>query len=125
MIDDEIALRDDMVMIDRDLVTEVVRERRDDLLPTFPALRTSQIVLATRGVIHHVLGHEFIDGGEIVSDNATKQFLDDVLRFPARHPSILPVQRSSGEYRSAVLRCLTAEALLGGGDDDAVRSYVF
>ena len=101
MIDDEIALRDDMVMIDRDLVTEVVRERRDDLLPTFPALRTSQIVLATRGVIHHVLGHEFIDGGEIVSDNATKQFLDDVLRFPTRHLLILPVQPFSCERRAA------------------------
>jgi hypothetical protein len=90
VVDDEVAFSDEMVVIDGNLFTEIVNDRREDLFPTLSALRTSQIVFTTCGVVHQVFGDKFIDDGVITCHYSTKQLFDDILRFPAVHPLILP-----------------------------------
>jgi hypothetical protein len=72
VVDDEVAFGDDVVVIDGDLVTEIVSERREDLFPTPSALRTSQIVFTTCGVVHHVFRDEFLDDTVIACHDSTK-----------------------------------------------------
>lgn len=90
VVDDEVAFSDEVVVIDGDLFTEIVDDRREDLFPTLSALRTSQIVFTTCGVVHQVFGDKFVDDGVITSHYSTKQLVDDILRFPNVHSLILP-----------------------------------
>ena len=99
VVDDEVAFSDEVVVIDGDLFTEIVNERRKDLFPTFSTLRTSQIVFTTGGVVHQVFGDKFIDDALITCHYSTKQLFDDILRFPAVHPLILPTPRSPRQQR--------------------------
>jgi hypothetical protein len=100
VVDNEVAFSDEVVVIDGDLFTEIVFDRREDLLPTLSALRTSEIVFTTCGVVHQAFGDKFIDDGVITCHYATKQLFDDILRLPAVHPLILPVPASSCERQS-------------------------
>ena len=90
MVDDEVAFRDEVVVIDGDLVTEIVDERREDLLPTLSALRTSKVVFTPCGVVHQIFGDELVDDGVVTRDHSTKQLVDDVLRLPTVHPLMMP-----------------------------------
>ena len=82
MVDDEVAFRDEVVVIDRDLFTEIVDERREDLLPTLSALRTSQIVFTPCGVVHHVFGDELVDDGVIT--RTTRRNSSSITSFGCR-----------------------------------------
>jgi hypothetical protein len=72
VVDDEVALSDDVMMIDSDLFTKIVNQCREDLSPALSALRTSQIVLAACCVVHQVFGDKFVDDSVITSHNSTK-----------------------------------------------------
>jgi hypothetical protein len=89
VVDHELAFSDEVVMIDSDLFTEIVDDQCEDLFPTLSALRTSQIVFTTCGVVHQVLGDKFVDNGVITSHYSTKQLVDDILRLATVHPLIL------------------------------------
>jgi hypothetical protein len=97
VVDDEVAFSDEVVVLDGDLFTEIVNDRREDLFPTLSALRTSQIVLTTCGVVHQVFGDKFVDDGVITCHYSTKQLFDDILRFAPCHPLILPAAAQLGE----------------------------
>lgn len=60
VVDHELAFSDEVVVIDSDLFTEVVDDRREDLFPTFSAL-----FLRTCGVVHQVFGDKFVDDAVI------------------------------------------------------------
>ena len=92
MVDDEVAFSDEVVVIDGDLFTEIVDERREDLFPTLSALRTAQIVFTACGVVHQIFGDEFVNDGVVTRHHSTKQLVDDILRLPALHPLILPAR---------------------------------
>jgi hypothetical protein len=54
VVDHELAFSDEVVVIDSDLLTEIVDDRREDLFPTLSALRTC-------GVVHQAFGDKFVD----------------------------------------------------------------
>ena len=90
MVDDEVTFRDEVVVIDGDLLTEIVDERREDLLPTLSALRTPKVVFTPCGVVHQIFGDELVDDGVVTRDHSTKQLVDHVLGLPTVHPLMMP-----------------------------------
>jgi hypothetical protein len=112
VVDHELAFSDEVVVIDCDLFTEIVHDRREDLFPTLSALRTAVGERAPDvhpcGVVHQVFGDKFVDDAVITGHSSTKQFFDDILRFPG-HPLILPARHSfcheSRPHRSTRWEC--------------------
>jgi hypothetical protein len=90
VVNDELAFGDEMVVIDSDLFTEVVLDHREDVFPTLAALRTSQIIITTCGMVDQVFGNQFVDDTVVTGQPPTKQLFDDILRCAAVHPLILP-----------------------------------
>ena len=72
VVDHQLAFSDEMVVIDGDGFTEVVLDHHEDLLPTLSALRTSQIVFTTCGMVHQVLGNKFVDDAVVTGQPPTK-----------------------------------------------------
>ena len=76
----EIAVTDEVVLLDRD-GPEVVVDHRQDQLEALAPLRTG-------GMIHHVLGHEIVEHRVVTGLLPPEHLLDDILRTPFAHPAI-------------------------------------
>ena len=55
VVDHGLAFRDDVMVIDGELVTEIVDDHRDDLIPALSAL-----FLRTCCVVHQIFGDQFV-----------------------------------------------------------------
>ena len=86
-------------------------DHREDLFPTLSALRTSQIVFTTCGMVHQVFGDKFVDDAVITGQPPTKQLFDDILRFPAFHPLILSSETVECQFDGS-----TSLVVVGGVD---------
>jgi hypothetical protein len=60
VVSNEIAVSEEMVMLDQCVTTEVGPDSRRDLLPTLCALTGG-----TGCMVHHVFGYQLIDGGVV------------------------------------------------------------
>ena len=123
VVDDEVALCDEVMVIDGDVFTEIIDEGCEDLFPTLSALRTSQIVCTSSRVVHQVLGDKFVDDGVIARLHSTKQLLDDFLRFPALHARMMPDrERLRRGLRAGFRRDSAADLCATSARQSATRS---
>lgn len=71
VVGDELALGDEVVVLDGEVFAEVVFDDPDDLLPPLATLAGG-----TGGIVDHVLGEKLVDGRPVPS---TEQLFDDAL----------------------------------------------
>src|SRR5213592_1484190 len=83
---DEVALPDQVAMLDGNAFAKVGLDRCEDLLPAVPPLRSG-------GMVNHVLSDEFVDDIFVALRSTTEQLLHHCLRFTSDHP---PIRSRSG-----------------------------
>jgi hypothetical protein len=73
VVGDEVAVFDQVVVVDVRCRPEIVGDGCEDQLPTFTTLRAC-------GVVDHVWRDEFVDDGVVTRAPSSKELFDDVLR---------------------------------------------
>jgi hypothetical protein len=74
VVRDEVALGNEMVMLNESVPTEVVCDYRNDLLPTLSTLWTG-------GVVDHVFCDQLVDRGLVTCRQTTKKLPNHILRL--------------------------------------------
>src|SRR5579864_2005338 len=82
MVRDEVAIGNQVVMLNGSVPTKVGSYDLVDLLPTLATLRTG-------GVVHHVFCDQLVDSRSVACRQTTKQLLNHILRIGC-HQQILP-----------------------------------